>query len=110
MLQLLPRYRALHLPSGRLSSLRWMGVGWDSMWSEKSIFVQFGKQPVKFIFIDRAKAGPPLFLLANGWKTLFSKTLFSKWGFRAGITAQPLKMHRFWRSHDVLHERRGQST
>jgi hypothetical protein len=93
MRNLLPRYRTVSLPEGRVSSFRWLGTGWDSFISKNLVFVQFGRRPVKFICLLSKTAKAPLFILAAKWQVLFnSKRL------KVGTTGSPINASRLWRT------------
>lgn len=71
-------------------SFRWLGTGFDVAKSKGVLFIQFGKKPVKFIYVSKSK--PPVTMLSYGWRTII-RTPF----FRMGTTLRPLDLVKPWR-------------
>jgi hypothetical protein len=75
-----------------LITVRWFKNGLDLLKEKESIFIQFGNQPVKFLYLTRKDVRPPMFLLSPRWKTkLKIKNL------RLGTTTKPRDLSKPWR-------------
>jgi len=91
--RIVPKYYGGKRSTGaRWSSFRWFGTGWDSTrYGKGDWFVQFGRDPVKFIVIIPKGKEFPDFLLTFGWKTTFCKGRV-----RAGTTIRPRNYKLLW--------------
>lgn len=76
----------------RWSFFRWKGFGWDSLFfRDGSKFIQFGRDPVKYICITAKDGKYPLFLLGIGWETVFCTDRI-----RVGSTVRPKNFKQLW--------------
>jgi hypothetical protein len=100
---LVPRYRTLETPDGRVSSMRWLGRGWDRFVSPSWTLTQWGKKPpLHFICRFKPKDGMPTFAYSDKWV----KTHKSR-GRIAGITHRPLEVGQLWRRVDEVSRDQG---
>lgn len=101
--QLKPRhYSGSNLEGDRWSSFRWLKNGWDSqVYKDGTRFVQFGKDPIKFISV--APKGEPFktFLLGARWEVIFHKGRIL-----VGTTIRPKNFTKLWRNIDGNRKKR----
>lgn len=91
-MKIFPRFFIYGGSGGRLISVRWLKTGLDYLSKEGTIFIQYGRKPVKFIYYAPASVKLPLFFVSVGWNTTFRFK-----GLRLGNTRKPLDLIKAWR-------------
>lgn len=76
-----------------LITIRWKGNGLDLLRENHAIFVQFGKNPVKFIYLSKKHIKPPTFLFSYRWRTKLTLG-----PLRVGTSTKPLDLTKPWRN------------
>jgi len=75
-----------------LASFRWLGTGFDLLKGTNTLFIQFGRRPVKFFYYAPRTMKMPLFIISAGWEVKFKTPTI-----RLGTTRRPLDLVKAWR-------------